>query len=67
MEVTLVEIGSLDLAKEAVVALIQSGYPWVVAATEVEMVRQEHAEVGTLLYLLIRMMNSLKRWHLLRG
>ena len=64
---TLVEIGSLDLAKEAIVALIQSGYPWVVAATEVEMVRQGHAEVGTLLYPLFRMMNSLKPWHLLRG
>ncbi len=48
MEVTLVETGSLDLAKEAIVALIQSGYPWVVAAMKVEMVRQGHAEVGTL-------------------
>ncbi len=42
------EIGSLDLAKEAIVALIQSGYPWVIAATKVEMVRQGHAKVGNL-------------------
>ncbi len=42
------EIGSLELAKEAIVALIKCGYPWVVAATEVEMVRQGHAKVSSL-------------------